>query len=957
MSAKKKAASEKGTQSKAPAATIKSAAKPEKAAKAKSSKPTKKTKKQADPVAGSAKKQEYTGQYYYFFSADKADGNAEMKDILGGKGAGLAEMTNAGIPVPPGFTISTEVCNLYYENSLRIPQAIDEQLESYVSRLEKATGKTFGDPTNPLLVSVRSGAKFSMPGMMDTVLNLGLNDETMNGLAEKTGNLRFVLDSYRRFISMFGNVVLGIDKEVFEKIITKVKADRRIKQDSSLQTNDLKAIIKKFKAIANRMTGEPFPEDPITQLRMSRDAVFRSWNNPRAISYRRMHDIPADLGTAVNVQAMVFGNLGNSSGTGVGFTRNPSTGDKEFYGEYLLNAQGEDVVAGIRTPQPLSQLSQEMPKVYKQLKQITTRLEKHYRDVQDFEFTVEDGVLYMLQTRTGKRTIQAAIKIAVDMVKEKLISKEEAIMRISPHELDRLLHPSLDPEAKYNVIATGLPASPGAASGGVYFTAEAVVAKAGKSPCILVREETNPDDIEGMNSAVGILTSRGGMTSHAAVVARGMGKSCVSGVEAIHVNAKKKQFQIGKLIIKEGETITLNGSTGEVILGKVATVDPELSGEFSEFMAWADEVRQLGVRTNADTPKDAIKALKFGAEGIGLCRTEHMFFAEDRIKIVQEMILADSAEERQLALDKLLPFQKKDFIGIFDAMKGLPVTIRTLDPPLHEFLPRREEIEVKIAALDKKDDEYEEKLERLEKIIRRIEELTEMNPMLGHRGCRLGVMFPEITEMQTRAILEAACVQIKAKKKVHPEIMIPLIGHVNEFKHQKEVVNRIALEVMARRKVRKLDFSVGTMIEIPRAALTADEIAPEADFFSFGTNDLTQMTMGFSRDDAGKFLNYYVENGILPKDPFVSLDQEGVGQLVRMGRDKGIVANPGLKVGICGEHGGDPDSIDFCHRTGLDYVSCSPFRVPIARLAAAQAALLHSVAKGKEKKVKASDTR
>jgi len=904
---------------------------------------TKKTK-------GSAKAPKLKHKAYYFFANGKADGNADMKDLLGGKGAGLAEMTNVGIPVPPGFTITTEVCTVYYENNLEVPKAIDADLEKQIAKLEKVTGKKFGDVDNPLLVSVRSGSKFSMPGMMDTVLNLGLNEATLEGLATKSGNRRFALDSYRRFISMFGNVVLGIDKEAFESVIQKMKADRRIKQDSSLQENDLKAIIKKFKSIIKRKTGEAFPEDPYVQLRMSRDAVFRSWNNPRAISYRRMHDLPSDLGTAVNIQTMVFGNLGNDSGTGVGFTRNPATGTKEFYGEYLLNAQGEDVVAGIRTPQHIENLKNDMPKVFKQLKDITTRLEKHYRDVQDFEFTIEDGVLYMLQTRTGKRTVQAAIKIAVDMVKEKLINKQEAIMRIEPAQLDQILHPSLDPKAKFEVIAKGLPASPGASSGAVYFTADDAVKHSGKQKTILVREETNPDDIEGMNAAVGILTARGGMTSHAAVVARGMGKCCVSGAEAIRVNAKKKQFQVGKLVIKEGEKITLNGSSGEVIMGEVPTVEPELSGEFAAYMKWADEVRSLGVRTNADTPKDAKQAIKFGAEGIGLCRTEHMFFAEERIPIVQDMIMADSPEERQAALDKLLPFQKKDFVGIFNAMEGRPVTIRTLDPPLHEFLPDREEVEAKLANLDKKDDEFEEKEAALKKILTRMEDLKEMNPMLGHRGCRLGIMYPEITEMQVRAIIEAACHLAKDKKKVHPEIMIPLVGHVNEFKHQKEVAERVASEVMTRRKIKKLDYKIGTMIEIPRAALTADQIAENAEFFSFGTNDLTQMGMGFSRDDAGKFLSHYVDQGVLPKDPFVSLDQDGIGQLVKMGYDKGVKARDDLKVGICGEHGGDPDSIDFCHRVGLHYVSCSPFRVPIARLAAAQATLRHDGGKKKTAK-------
>jgi len=904
---------------------------------------------------GKAKSEVLTAgrKYYYFFGGGKAEGNAQMRDVLGGKGAGLAEMTNAGIPVPPGFTITTDVCSLYYDAGMTVPREIDAEMDAYLARLETIAGKKFGDPANPLLVSVRSGAKFSMPGMMDTVLNLGLNEETVKGLGEKTGNERFALDNYRRFIQMFGNVVLGIDKDMFEEIITRKKKDKRIRQDSSLQPVDLKDIIKKYKAIVRRKSGESFPDDPHAQLRMARDAVFRSWNNPRAITYRRLHGIPANLGTAVNVQMMVFGNMGKESATGVGFTRNPATGEKEFYGEFLVNAQGEDVVAGIRTPQPIVELKNEMPKVYKQLREITDRLEKHYRDIQDFEFTVEESQLYMLQTRTGKRTAQSAIKAAVDMVKEKLITKEEALLRIEPSQLDHLLHPRLDPKAQFEVLATGLAASPGAVSGHVVFSAEDAVRLGSKQPTILVRQETSPDDIEGMNVAVGILTSRGGMTSHAAVVARGMGKCCVSGAEALRVNAAKKVFQVGRLIIKEGEVITLNGSTGEIILGKVDTIEPELSGEFAELMKWADETRTLGVRANADIPRDAKQAVAFGAEGIGLCRTEHMFFAEDRIPVVQQMILADTSEERQEALSKLLPFQRKDFKGLFEAMEGLPVTIRTLDPPLHEFLPKREEIEQKIAALDDKADDYEEALAALEKTLRRIDELTELNPMLGLRGCRLGIVFPEITEMQARAILEAACDVQKQKKKVCPEIMVPLVGHVNELKNQKETIDRIAREVMARKRVKDLTYLVGTMIEVPRAALTADQIAQEADFFSFGTNDLTQMTMGFSRDDSGRFLGHYVEKGILPKDPFVSLDTEGVGQLVKMGKEKGRAVKPNLKVGICGEHGGDPASIDFCHRVGLDYVSCSPFRVPIARLAAAQATLrqqMEQAAEGKASK-------
>jgi pyruvate,orthophosphate dikinase len=876
---------------------------------------------------------------YYFFGEGKAEGSADMKDLLGGKGANLAEMTNAGVPVPPGFTITTEVCKAFYDNMMEVPKKIDADLDKMIAKLEKAAGATFGDPTNPLLVSVRSGAKFSMPGMMDTVLNLGLNEETVQGIAQKTGDHRFALDNYRRFISMFGNVVLGIDKDLFEEVIGKTKKDKRVKQDSSLQPNDLKEIVKKFKSIIKRKSGEEFPDEPMAQLRMAINAVFRSWNNPRAISYRRMNEIPSDLGTAVNIQTMVFGNMGNTSGTGVGFTRDPGTGAKEFYGEYLTNAQGEDVVAGVRTPLPIAKLEKEMPEVFKQLRAITDKLEKHYRDVQDFEFTVQEGKLFMLQTRTGKRTIQAGVKIAVDMVKEKLISKEEALMRIDPAQIDHLLHPRIDPNAKFDVIAKGLAASPGAASGKIYFTAEEAVKHGVKNAVILVREETNPDDIEGMNVAKGILTARGGMTSHAAVVARGMGKCCVSGAEAIRVNYKKKQFQVGKLTVKEAEVITINGSTGEVILGEVATIDPEFSGEFVQLMKWADEIRRLKVRTNADIPRDAKQALEFGAEGIGLCRTEHMFFAEDRIPIVQEMILADTPEDRSAALDKLLPFQKKDFKGLFDVMAGMPVTIRTLDPPLHEFLPKREEIEAKIEKLDTKDDEYEEKLEKLQKTLKRLEDLHEQNPMLGHRGCRLGIVFPEITEMQVRAIIEAACELAKAGKKVLPEIMIPLVGHVNEFKNQKELVVRVATEVISRSKIKKLDYMVGTMIEIPRAALTADKIAEEAEFFSFGTNDLTQMAMGFSRDDAGKFLRYYLEHEILPQDPFVTIDRDGVGQLVRMGKERGRSIRPDLKVGICGEHGGDPQSIQFCHEIGLDYVSCSPYRVPIARLAAAQATI------------------
>ncbi len=877
-------------------------------------------------------------KYIYFFGGGKADGGRELKDLLGGKGSGLAEMTNIGIPVPPGFTITTKVCNIFYKNDMRLPRELLKELKVNILRLEKIYGSRFGDTTHPLLLSVRSGAKFSMPGMMDTILNLGLNDKTVQGLIKKTKNERFAYDSYRRFIQMFGNVVMSLDKSEFEEIIQKKKEDKNIKLDTSLTVDDLKEIIQKYKNKIRHKTGEEFPQDSYKQLEMAIEAVFKSWNNPRAITYRRLNNIPGDLGTAVNIQTMVFGNMGENSCTGVGFTRNPSTGEKRFYGEYLINAQGEDVVAGIRTPKPIEELEKEMPRVFKELKEITTKLEKHFRDIQDFEFTVQESKLYMLQTRTGKRTAPAAVKIAVDMVKEKLITKEEALMRIEPAQLDQLLHKRIDPKAQTNVIAKGLAASPGAATGKVVFSAEDAVklAQSGEK-VILVRQETNPDDIHGMAVAQGILTARGGMTSHAAVVARGMGKCCVAGCEEIKVNEQRKVFSVGGLVIRERDIISLNGSTGEVILGEVPTIEPELTGEFGEFMKWADEVRRLKVRTNADIPRDAAQAMKFGAEGIGLCRTEHMFFAKDRLPIVQEMILAKTKEEREVALEKLLPFQKSDFKGLFETMKGHPVTIRTLDPPLHEFLPNREELMVEIAVMKAKGED-EEKIKEKEKLLARIEELHEFNPMLGHRGCRLGIVYPEITEMQARAIFEAACELARAGKMVVPEVMIPLVGHINEFRNQREVVVRVAEETMKKYKV-KLKYLVGTMIEIPRACLTADEIASEAEFFSFGTNDLTQTVYGFSRDDSGKFIKYYVEHKIIPKDPFVSIDANGVGQLMELGVKKGRGTRPELKVGICGEHGGDPDSIMICHRLGLDYVSCSPFRVPIARLAAAQATL------------------
>src|SRR3990170_1545372 len=879
-----------------------------------------------------------TDKYIYFFGGGKAEGGRELRDLLGGKGSGLAEMTNIGIPVPPGFTITTPMCNLFYKNDMKLPKDLHKELKENISRLEKIYGARFGEPSKPLLLSVRSGAKFSMPGMMDTILNLGLNDKTVQGLIKKTSNERFAYDSYRRFVQMFGNVVMGLDKSEFEEIIQKKKEAKDIKLDTSLTVEDLKEIIGKYKNKIKHKTGEEFPQDSYKQMEMAIEAVFKSWNTPRAITYRRLNNIPGDLGTAVNVQAMVFGNMGENSCTGVGFTRNPSTGEDKFYGEYLINAQGEDVVAGVRTPKPIQQLEKEMPRVYKQLKGITSKLEKHFRDIQDFEFTVQEGKLYMLQTRTGKRTAPAAVKIAVDMVKEKLITREEALMRIEPAQLDQLLHRRIDPKAQVNVIAKGLAASPGAATGKVVFTADDAVklAQAGEK-VILVRQETSPDDIHGMAVAQGILTARGGMTSHAAVVARGMGKCCVAGCEEIKVNEQRKVFTVGGTVVRERDIISLNGSTGEVILGEVPTIDPELSGEFGEFMKWADVIRRLKVRTNADIPRDAAQAMKFGAEGIGLCRTEHMFFAKDRLPIVQEMILAKTREEREVALDKLLPFQKSDFKGLFETMKGYPVTIRTLDPPLHEFLPNREELMVEIAVMKIKGED-EEKLKEKERLLARIEELHEFNPMLGLRGCRLGILYPEITRMQARAIFEAACELARSGKVVVPEVMIPLVGNINEFRNQREIVVNVAEETIKKYKV-KLKYLVGTMVEIPRACLTADEIASEAEFFSFGTNDLTQTVYGFSRDDSGKFTKYYLEHKILPNDPFVSIDVNGVGQLMELGVKKGRATKPDLKVGICGEHGGDPDSILLCHRLGLDYVSCSPFRVPIARLAAAQATL------------------
>jgi len=869
-----------------------------------------------------------TKKYIYFFADGKAEGNGKMKDLLGGKGAGLAEMTNAGIPVPPGFTITTDVCRFFYANNYKLPSELNPQYNQAISRLEKVVGRKFGDIKNPLLVSVRSGAKFSMPGMMDTILNLGLNDKAVEGVAKQSNNPRFAYDAYRRFIQMFGNVVLGIEKEDFEKILTEKKERLGKKLDTELIVENWKVVIADYKKLIKEKTGKEFPQDALIQLEMARDAVFKSWNNPRAITYRKLNKIADDLGTAVNVQAMVFGNMGDDCATGVGFTRNPATGEKVFYGEYLTNAQGEDVVAGTRTPKEIKELEKEMPAVFKQLKEITTALEKHYKDVQDFEFTIEKGKLYMLQTRNGKRTAHAAVKIAVDMVKEKLIFKEEALMRLEPEALNQLLHPIFDPKVKYEVLAKGLPASPGAAVGKVVFTAEDAVTQGDTDKVILVRMETCPDDIAGMNMAQGILTARGGMTSHAAVVARGMGKCAVVGCEAIKIDELGKKFTINGVSVTEGEWLSINGSTGEVILGRVPMVEPSLTGDFGEFMKWTDETRKLGVRANADIPRDAIVARKFGAEGIGLCRTEHMFFAEDRLPFMQEMIVADTEEDRRKALDKLLPFQKEDFKGLFKEMEGFPVTIRTLDPPLHEFLPKTQE---EALELSKKIGVP------AEKIWAKSEELHELNPMLGHRGCRLGITYPEITEMQARAIFLAAAELKKDEKiEVEPEIMIPLVGDVNELRNQKEVVVRVGEEVMEEHGV-KIKYKVGTMIEVPRGALTADEVATEAEFFSCGTNDLTQMTMGFSRDDSGKFTKVYIEKKVLKADPFQTLDQEGVGQLVKMAVDKGRKTRPGLKVGICGEHGGDPESIKCCHRVGLTYVSCSPYRVPIARLAAAQA--------------------
>ena len=870
-------------------------------------------------------------KYLYLFS----EGNKDMREILGGKGANLAEMTNAGMPVPQGFTISTEACTQYYKDGRQINEEIMADIYEYIGKMEEITGKKFGDVKNPLLVSVRSGARASMPGMMDTILNLGLNDEVVEGLAAKTGNPRFAYDSYRRFVQMFSDVVMELSKSDFEKIIDEMKEAKGVKLDTELDADDMKALVVKFKDLYKSKMGSDFPADPKVQLIEAVKAVFRSWDNPRANVYRRMNEIPYDWGTAVNVQAMVFGNSGNNSGTGVAFTRNPATGEKALFGEYLINAQGEDVVAGIRTPSPIAHLKDQMPEVYDQFVEIATRLENHYKDMQDMEFTIEDGKLYMLQTRNGKRTAAAALKIAVDLVDEGMIDEREAVLRVEPKQLDSLLHPQFDAEAlkKAEVIGKGLAASPGAACGQVVFTAEDAkesVENGSMKKVVLVRLETSPEDIEGMVVAQGILTVRGGMTSHAAVVARGVGTCCVSGCGEIVVDYDKQEFTLGGKTYKRGDWISIDGSTGNIYGEAIPTVEASISGDFGRFMGWADAARQLKVFTNADNPRDAKQGVNFGAEGIGLCRTEHMFFEADRIKAVREMIVAENVEDRKKALAKILPYQQGDFEAMYKVMGERPMTIRYLDPPLHEFLPTKEEEIVDLAK------DLGVTVEKLHTVI---DSLHEFNPMMGHRGCRLAVSYPEIAEMQTTAVINAAInVSKETGVKIVPHIMIPLVGEVKELKFVKDVVVATADKIIAEAGV-DMKYEVGTMIEIPRAALTADEIAKEAEFFSFGTNDLTQMTFGFSRDDAGKFLSYYYDNKVYESDPFAHLDQNGVGKLVEMAAKLGRQTRPELGLGICGEHGGDPTSVEFCHRVGLDYVSCSPFRVPIARLAAAQAAI------------------
>jgi len=897
--------------------------------------------------------------YVYSFGGGHADGDGTMKEILGGKGAGLAEMSRAGIPVPPGFTISTEVCNIYFQSGNKVPGEINGQVLKALGKLEAQIGKKLGDPNDPLLVSVRSGAKFSMPGMMNTILNLGLNDKSVEGMARLTNNPRFAYDSYRRFIQMFGEVALDIDKEKFDHIFDSRKAKAKVKLDTELNATDLKAIIADYLKLVQKETKKPFPQDPHEQLSMSRDAVFRSWWNPKAAYYRKMEKIPDDIGTAASVQAMVYGNLGDHSATGVGFTRDPATGEKLFYGEFLVNAQGEDVVAGIRTPQPISELEQVMPAAYKQLREITNNLEQHYRDMQDFEFTIQENKLYMLQTRNGKRTGPAAVRVAVEMKEEGLISKKEAVLRIQPQQLDQLLHPVFDAPSlkKLTLLANGIAASPGAAVGRAAFSADDAVELAKKGPVILVRKETTPDDIHGMDVSKGILTAVGGKSSHAAVVARGMGRPCVVGAGSITISERAKQFTVtagGKnVIVKEGDWISLDGTTANVYLGQAQTNEPDPnSSYFGKLMKWADEFRgSFGVRANADIPRDAKAARAFGAQGIGLCRTEHMFFAEDRIPHMQAMILARDEKTRKKALQKLLPMQRADFAGLFKAMDGFPVVIRTLDPPLHEFLPKREDLMVDIARLPhagtpmKKEmsEKYRIPPGQLKKalpvLLHRVEELHEFNPMLGHRGCRLGITYPEITEMQARAIFEAAVHVAKKGIKVIPEVMIPLIGNAKELENQKVIVDRVAKEVLGKAGMKDLHYMVGTMIEIPRAAITADEVAKHAEFFSFGTNDLTQTTMGLSRDDYTKFSKQYEDLKIFKADPFASIDQEGVGKVIEMAIKLGRGTRPDLEIGICGEHGGDPSSVEFCYHAGMNYVSCSPYRVPIARLAGAQAAI------------------
>ncbi len=898
-------------------------------------------------------------KHVYAFGGGKADGDGTMKDVLGGKGSGLAEMSKAGVPVPPGFTISTEVCNIYFQNKNSVPKEIEQEIAQAITNLEAQIDKKLGDPSNPLLLSVRSGAKFSMPGMMNTILNLGLNDQTTEGLAKISGNPRFAYDCYRRFIQMFGEVALDIDMHKFDEVFDARKHKAKIKLDTDLTADDLKAIIADYKKLVKKVTGKEFPQDAHQQLAMSRDAVFRSWWGPNATTYRRMEKIPDELGTAANVQAMVFGNMGDTSGTGVGFTRNPATGEKEFWGEFLINAQGEDVVAGIRTPQPMAELESVMPDAFKQLKQITSSLEKHYRDMQDFEFTIENGKLYMLQTRNGKRTGAAAVRVAADMVDEGMISKKEAVLRVAPKQLDQLLHPMFDPKSlpKLTKLTNGIDASPGAAVGRVVFSAEDAVEASKKGPVILVRKETTPDDIHGMEVAKGILTAVGGKSSHAAVVARGMGLPCIVGAGAIHIDEHGKKFSVKvgekEVVVKEGDWISMDGATADVYLGQAETKDPDPNSPiFVKFMTWADSFRgKFGVRANADIPRDAKAARAFGAEGIGLCRTEHMFFAADRIPHMQAMILAEDPKTRTKALQKLLPMQRKDFAGLFEAMNGYPVIIRTLDPPLHEFLPKRENLMVDLAKLPHASSKEKKQMsesygipvgelkKRLPVLLKRVEDLHEFNPMLGFRGCRLGIVHTEITEMQARAIFEAAVQVAKKGVKVIPEVMIPLVGFKKELELQKEIVERVAKEVLAAAGMKNLKYLIGTMIEIPRGAVTADQIAEVADFFSFGTNDLTQTTLGMSRDDYTKFSKKYEELKIFKADPFQTIDQEGVGKVIENAVKLGRTTKPNLEIGICGEHGGDPTSVEFCYRVGMDYVSCSPYRVPIARLAAAQAAI------------------